>query len=200
MLKAVTIGVTKYHDDEREYLEIAVLKLVLRPNARASRLIELVHRAVPYPTLLIAWLGDTVELSLAHKRWSRGEANKTVIDGEIVSARLVGNDADELVAEFGDALALHRQPRGTLHALYQGWIDTVLALRAAEVTGAFSLPTSATAAADRTAALRECRRLDDSIAEICAAAGKEKQLSRRVEMNLKLARLCSDRDAARERL
>ena len=176
------------------------MTLVLRSNTRASRLIELVHRAVPYPTLLIAWLGETVELSLVHKRWSRGEANKTMIDGEIAIVRLPDGDDDELAAEFVAALALTRQPRGTLHALYQGWIDTVLALRAARVTGAFSLPNSATAAADRAAALRESRRLDASIAEIRAAAGKEKQLSRRAEMNLILARLRTDRDAARKRL
>ena len=199
-LKPATIGVAKYSDAKREYLEIAVLRLILRIEARANRLMELVHRAVPYPTFLIAWFGDAVELSLAHKRWSRSEANKTVIDGEIVAARLVGNDADKVVTRFNDALALTRQPRGTLHALYQGWIDTMLALQAAEVTGSFSLPTSPTAAADRAAALRESRRLDNSIADIRAAAVKEKQLWRRAEMNLKLARLRTDRDAARERL
>ena len=200
VLKPTTIGVAEYRDAEREYLEIAVLGLVLRSDTRTIRLTELVHRAVPYPTFLIACLSDAVELSLAHKRWSRGEANRTVIDGEIVTARLAGNDTSGVVARFNDALALTGQPRGTLHALYHGWIDTVLALRAAEVTGAFSLPASARAAADRATALRECRRLDHSIAEIRATAGKEKQLWRRVEMNLKLARLRTDRESARERL
>ena len=199
-LKPATIGVAEYRDAEREYLEIAVLELVLRPDARTNRLTELVHRAVPYPTFLIALLDDIVEFSLAHKRWSRGEARSTVIDGELVTARLVANDTSDVATRFTDALALTGQPRGTLHALYHGWIDTVLALRAAEVTGAFSLPASATAAADRAAALRECRRLDSRIAEIRATAGKEKQLWRRVEMNFKLARLRTDRESARERL
>ena len=199
-LKPTTIGVTEYRDAVREYLEIAVLRLVLRSDARAARLTKLVHRAVPYPTFLFAWFGNAVELSLAHKRWSRSDSTKTVIDDEIVSARLAENDADQLVAEFSDTLALSRQPRGTLHALYQGWIDTVLALRAAEVTGAFSLPASASAAADRATALRECRHLSNSIAQIRAMADKEKQLRRRVEMNLKLARLRTDLDAMREKL
>ena len=199
-LKPATIGVAEYRDTEREYLEIAVLKLVLRSDARTSRLNELVHRAVPYPTILFACLSEAVELSLAHKRWSRSEANKTVIDGEIVVARLVGNDTDKVVTRFNDALALARQPRVTLHALYQGWIDTVLALQAAEITGSFSLPASPTAAEDRAAALRESRRLENNIAEIRAAAVKETQLWRRVEMNLKLARLRADRNSALDRL
>ena len=79
-LKPTTIGVAEYRDSNREYLEIAVLKLTLRTGAPTERLTKLVHRAVPYPVLLIAWQGDASELSLAHKRWSQGEAGKTVLD------------------------------------------------------------------------------------------------------------------------
>src|SRR5215471_9089539 len=48
-LKPTTVGVPEFRDDSREYLEIAVLQLVLRDGAKATRLVELVHRAVPYP-------------------------------------------------------------------------------------------------------------------------------------------------------
>lgn len=199
-LKPTTIGVAEYRDADREYLEIAILTLALRANARAERLVELVHRAVPYPMLLIVWRNDATELSLAHKRWSRNEAGKTVIDGEIVSVRLMGECTDQPIVAFRDALALAGQPRSSLHALYQGWIDAIQALRAAGITGTFSLPSSKPAAADRAAALQECRLLDDRIAEICAAADKERQVSRRVEMNLELARLRTNREAARAKL
>ena len=199
-LKPATVGVAEYRDAEREYLEIAVLKLDLRPAARAERLVELVHRAVPYPVLLIACRDGASELSLAHKRRSLGEAGKTVIDSEIVSVRIYNDCAAVLVAAFRDALALAHQPRDTLHTLYQGWINTVQALRAAAITGVFSLPVTAAEAADREAALREYRCLDDRVADIYAAACKEKQMSRLVEMNMELARLRTDRDAARTRL
>ena len=199
-LKPATVGVAEYRDAAREYLEIAVLKLVLRPSVRADRLVELIHRAVPYPVLLIAWRERALEISLAHKRRSLGEEGKAVIDGEIVAAPFDSECADEPAVAFRKALALARQPRSTLYALYRGWVDTVQALLAARETGAFSLPATEAAAADREAALRECRRLDNRIAEIGSAGGKEKQMSRRVEMNMELARLRTDRDAARARL
>ena len=199
-LKPTTISVAEYRDAAREYIEIDVLKLVLRSDAGADRLVELVHRAVPYPVVLVAWRGDVPEFSLAHKRRSRGEAGKIVIDGEITSARLGGDCPHEFADAFGDALALTRQPRETLHALYQGWIVTVQSLRAAVVTGIFSLPASTKEAADRAKALRECLHLDGRISKIRATASKEKQVCRRVELNLKLARLRADRDAARARL
>ena len=214
VLKPNSIGVAEYRDEEREYLEIAVLKLVLRtklgpdrpakllqrPSGRVDRLVELVHRAIPYPVLLVTWRGDETEISMAHKRRSRADVAKTVLDGEVIAARLDGDCADGPTAAFRAALALTRQPRATLHALYQGWLDTLHALRAANVIGAFSLPASGAAATVRTDALREYQRLNERITELRSAASKEPQLSRRVELNLELTRLRNDRDAARSRL
>ena len=47
------------------------------------------HRAVPYPLLLLTEQADHSArpgLSDAHKRWSQGEAGKTVLEGDIVAA------------------------------------------------------------------------------------------------------------------
>ena len=199
-LKPTTIGVAEFRDGTREYLEIAVLNLILRPGADAARLAELVHRAVPYPVLLVASNGDTPEISLAHKRWSQAETGKTVIDGEIITSGELDGGSDESTTAFRSSLALDRQRRATLHDLYQGWIDTVDALNAARVTGVFTIPTSSTDAADRSAALRDYWQLETRIAELHAAAEKEKQIARKVEINLELARLRADRDSTRERL
>lgn len=199
-LKPATAGIAEYRDAGREYVEIAVLQLDLRPGLRSDRLVELVHRAVPYPVLLITWLDGTPELSLAHKRRSLGDAAKTVIDGEIVIARLCHECPAESSAAFRDALALAGQAQGTLKDLYQSWIDTVQAFRAAMITGGFHLPLTSAAAADREAALREYRYLDDRIATIHTIASNEKQMSRRAELNMELARLRASRDAARARL
>ena len=86
-LKPTTIGVPEYRDDVRDYLEIAVLRLTLRAAAKATRLVELVHRAVPYPVLLLTEQADheaPVGLSASHKRWSQGEAGKTVLEGDVI--------------------------------------------------------------------------------------------------------------------
>lgn len=53
------------------------------------------------------------------------------------------------------------------------------------------------AASPREAWPRKRRGLEDRIAELRSAAGKEKQMLRRVELNEELARLRADREAAR---
>ena len=189
VLKPTTIGVPVYQDAEREYLEIAVLSLTLRANARAGRLTELVHRAVPYPVWLVTTQAPKLILSLAHKRWSQGEAGKTVLDGKVIEVVLDVEDDGGDVLSFRNALALTHQPRSTLRALYQGWIDCVTALLVARITGSFVLPESTERATAQREALDTYAWLQHEVALLRTQAAKEKQISRRVELNLELNRL-----------
>jgi len=199
-LKPTTIGVATYTDDTREAVELAVLILRLRPKAKLPRLIELVHRAVPYHLMLLTQTDSgTLHLSLADKRWSQNEKGTVVLDGDLVQC-----DAESLTdavrERLIESLALVRQPRTNLYALYRGWIDTVLAAKAAAITGNFVPAADANHAQDRAAALRTCAELEARIASIRSAAAKEKQLARRVELNTQLKTLRGKLEAARQRL
>ena len=199
-LKPTTIGVPALRDEVREYLEIAVLSVALRAESKTERLAELIHRAVPYPVFLIVAESEGLTLSLAHKRWSQGEPGAAVLDGEPVVATLSDSDPGGLQSSFHEALSLARQPRTDLYQLYQGWIDTVLALLAARVTGLVAAAISPDHAATRRDALRECARLDTEIARLRAVAAKEKQVPKQVALNLELKRAEAARATALARL
>lgn len=193
-LKSTNIGVPEFRDELREYLEIAVLSINLRELAKGPRLIELVHRAIPYPLILCTVQGDQFAVSLAHKRWSQGEAGKVVVDAVLV-AELSPSDVTFLAA-----IDLDRQPSRNLWMLYQGWWEQVEALLAARITGAFSAPPSPEAAAQRRRALAEYDRLQREITLLRAQAQRETQLNRRVELNLQLDRLKSQLIAERDQM
>lgn len=199
-LKPTTIGVPALRDTVREYLEIAVLRVALRAEANAQRLPELLHRAVPYPVFLLVAEGTRLTLSLAHKRWSQGETGAMVLDGEPVAATLTESEPGGLQSSFREALSLARQPRADLYLLYQGWIDTLLALLAARVTGLFAVAASPDHAATRREALSERARLDAEIARLRAVAAKEKQVPKQVALNLELKRAEAAHAAALARL
>src|SRR5690606_33392785 len=211
-LKPNTIGVPSYRDAQREYLEIAVLTVTLRGTvkpARLARLAELVHRAVPYPVLLLME-GQALTLSLAHKRWAQNEAGKVVLDGDAVllSLSCVTEDvtaledatAPEIECAFVQSLSIACQPQATLHALYQGWMDCVQALLAARLTGSYQTPTTPEQAAARRQALADCERLEAEVSRLRAQAAKEKQLARQVELNLTLKRVQAELAAAQQQL
>lgn len=209
-LKPNTVGVNKYRDDEREYLEVAVLCIIARHELQGdgtgvakkpvntTRLAELVHRAVPYPVLLLLTAPHGLFMSLAHKRWAQNEAGKVVLDGEPYTVAV----ALDLTAEhpFVQALALNRQPQASLLALYQGWMDCVTAWQAAQYTGTFTATETPAQGAARREALRTCEQLELEIARLRTFAAKEKQMAKQVKLNLALKRIGAELTSAREQL
>lgn len=204
-LKPNTIGVAPYRDDEREYPEIALIVVTLRPGrataAQQTRLIELIHRAVPYPVLLIIAAAPKLSLSLAHKRWAQNEAGKVVLDGEVAQVSLPDDaPSDDTLQSFLGALAISRRPSAHLQALCQGWMDTLTALVAARLTGRFALAQGAEQAAARRQALAQCQQLQAEAAHLRSQAKKEKQIARQVELNLRLKRVEAQLAACRQQL
>ena len=212
-LKPTNAGIPVYQDEVRSYLELAVLSVRLREGSQlapipakvspsVARLAELVHRAIPYPVLLVLDDNARLYLSLVHIRWAQKEADKAVLDGDLIQGVFVHNgspaasvmDADTVNA-FINAMDLSKQPRTDLLTLYQGWMDTLSAWQAAAVTGRFECvsPQQATA---RRAALRRCHELDAQISSLRAAASKEKQMARQVAVNLEIKALMAERQQA----
>jgi hypothetical protein len=196
-LKPHLIGVPEHKDEHRHYREAAVLNLALRPGTRPARLVELLHRAVPHPVLLATTVDGSLGLSLAHLRWSQTEAGQTVLDGPVMSVQLPPGGGG---AAFRVALALANQPRINLHALVQGWMDTIAALDAAQETGSFVPSTSRAQAEVKHAALQQLRALRSQAAELRARAVKERQLARKVALNEELRSISAQMDSLRQRL
>lgn len=200
-LKSSTIGVPEYRDEAREYVEITVLHIALRQDAKAARIAELSHRAIPYPLILLLTAQDRLILSMAHIRWAQNEAGKVVLDGEPVVVNLTGDTTTpEVLSAFLQALSITRQPRANLKVLYQGWLDTLTACQAAQITGAFTQSETEEQAATRRVALQDCQRLEAETARLRSLAAKEKQLARRVEMNIELQRLQKELETATRQL
>lgn len=189
-LKPANIAVPEYRDEVREYLEVAVLHIVLRQDAKVGRIAELTHRAVPYPLLLLLTHKEQLTLSMAHIRWAQNEAGKVVLDGEPVQVSLCNRSAaPDINAVFLQSMSITRQPRNNLQALYQGWLDTLSAYQAAQLTGSFTRSETNAQAAARRASLRECKEIGQRIAALRTAAAKEKQLARQVALNLEIKQL-----------
>lgn len=205
-LKPSNVGVAAYEDAERSYLEIAVIFARLRtaqaesavpsraPHSTISshgrRIAECIHRAIPYPVVLVLEESTHLYASMAHIRKAQREAEKMVLDGKHIIA---SSEGPEHWDSFLQAIALNKQPTQHLYALYQGWMDLLSAWQAVELTGTFRVSDSPEQAAQRRAALHACQDLDVRIAAARKAAAKEKQLARQVAANLEIKALLAQR-------
>lgn len=209
-IKPTTAGIPAHVTDTHEYLEIAVLAVELKPEAKLPRLYELIHRAIPYPLILIAAETDGITLSLTHKRRALTGTDKVVIDQLELTEPLKLDVADAVTQAFLASLALSAQPAANLYAAYNGWRDRITALAAARLQSkvdptenvalGFTLAASAEVAEQRRQAVAEVQRLEAEVASLRKKAGKEKQMNRRIELNLEVKRLEGELAECRTRL
>jgi len=211
-LKPNNMGVPAYRDDTREYLEIAILSLRCRADARSNRICELIHRSIPYPVLLISIMemgreeneisckvstssAPSLNVSVADKRFSQKDAQSMVLEDGVTEVQL---EADSHLEAFASAMNLGKQPRDSLFSLYHGWAAVLDAYRASRITGAFE-PNSLSRE-DRRSAIVAFERIEREISVLRNQATKEKQLNRRVELNLDVKRMEAQLDAVRNQL
>jgi len=198
-LKPTNIGVPSFKDVQREYLEIAILHLTTRDaaakGAKLTRLIELLHRAIPYPVFLLVESED-IWLSLAHKRWAHNEKDKMVLEeGYPHTTAIFYGSSDDLPEAFWSDLALNNQPQANLFNLYQGWLACLLALDAWRETGQYRSPKSLEHLPEQRQRLYQARELASEIARLRKQAAKERQMARQVELNLQIKQLEAERAA-----
>ena len=196
-LKPTNIGVPAFRNDEREYLEVAVLTAEYRPEAKVARLNELIHRAIPYPALLVSSFiegeANCISVSAAHKRFSQNEARKFVVD-EVLTTNPIGEDSmqTENTKAFLATLALSQLSTADLFAFYQGWLDGIVGFAASSIAGRFTRPESPEQAGQMRARIAQHSRILDELSALRTQAGKEKQMNRLVDLNRNIKRLESE--------
>lgn len=187
-LKPSTVSIASYRDAEREYFEIAVVHAVLWGESGMDRTLSVIHRSIPYPVALVAETPSSVTLSFADKRWSKSQTGAMVLDGELVT-RSFGGDEVPFTEPFLETLSVAWHAEASFFDLYQRWIDAVAASLAAVVTGRFEPMRDPRLRARRMDALSHYRHLESEAGRLKTAASRERQISRRVELNQKLRRL-----------
>ncbi len=190
-LKPVTIPIYAYRDDEREYDEIALLQVDLKTQKRTGRIVEIIHRAIPYPLVLVFVFETSVAISLAHKRFSQAERGAVVAE-EFVTTEWIdlGPGSPTPVQQaFLDSLTVTKLPQTHFYAFYSALMDRLIALDCARLTGEYRIEAAVERRESRRERLAQCHELEVRIAEKRAAAKREKQINRLADLNVEIRRL-----------
>jgi hypothetical protein len=188
-LKPTTVAIPAFTDEAHDYSEIAVIAAIFRADARATRLTELIHRAIPYPVLLITSGSGGLAVSVAPKRAAQNEGGKIVVERVVAVADLAPLAPPDTERAFLGSLALKSQPSRDLSAVYNGWLARIEALSAARLSGDYRPSDDGQTVERRRAALEAHGAIARDIAGLRAKAVREKQLNRRVDLNIEIQRL-----------
>ena len=206
--KPTTIQIQPYVDDQREYLEIALLQVNLKRDGRVKRLAEIVHRTIPYPVILIFVTTENTEenpnnksiqcspciqwfkLSLANKRFSQAGKDAIVAEGFQATSWLDLSNPTENQAAFLKSLDISTWPHTHFFAFYKAAMDRTIALACAEHTGHYSLEIpNGLSVDDRVIKLDQLEKLQQEKYELAGKLKKEKNLGTQVQLNTEIRRI-----------
>ncbi len=141
---------------------------------------------------MISIHGKQASLSLAHKRWSQNEAGKVVVD----RVHCIGFDdfdiSEETTVTFLNSLAISKQTKYQLIFSVPGLAGLHSCIRSRKITGNLLFLFQVNAQRNYEKRLTTFEQLNKNIETLKSEAKREKQVNRRVELNLKLKQLQVD--------
>jgi hypothetical protein len=188
-LKPSTIQIQSYMDNQHEYLELAILQVDLKTQKRTSRIAEVLHRAIPYPLLIVFAFDKMCALSTAHKRFSQAEKEAIIAEDFLITDWIDLSAPTAVQKEFLASFAIAGLPHTHFFAFYSAIADRLIALECARFTGKYRLESLADTREPRRTRLAACHELEGRIAEYRIAIKKEMQFNRQVELNTKIKEL-----------
>lgn len=188
-LKPSTLPIQAYEDGQREYQEVHILQVDLKTMKRTSRIAEVIHRAIPYPLVVVFAFGKTCAISLAHKRFSQAEKGAIVAEDFIITDWIDLSAPTPIQQAFLASLMVSALPHMHFFAFYSAIWDRIIALDCARLTGEYRIEEAAEKLEQRRQRLASCHELELKIAECKSAIKKETQFNRQVEINTKIKEL-----------
>lgn len=188
--KSTTIPIQPYEDDRREYHEVALLQVNLKQTGRVNRLTEIIHRAIPYPLLVVFVSNTACLISLAYKRFSQAEKEAIVAEDFQATGWLDLANPTEPQTAFLESLNITNWPHTHFFAFYKAAMDRVIALACAEHSGYYSLNIpGGIMSEDRVIRLRQIEKLQQEKSELQGKLKKEKNLGTQVQLNTKIKKI-----------
>lgn len=199
-LEPNSVSVPAFTDDEREYLEVAILQVDCKTQKRTGRIAQIIHRAIPYPLVIVFSYQSSVLISIAHKRFSQSEKGAIIVDEFYTSDWIDLSGLTDVQTSFLASLKLSGLPHTNLFAFYSALVDRMTGLDCARLTGSFSIRENKQDYALRRESLNKCHQLEAEINQLRTEIKKEEQFNRRVELNVKIKELEQTLNETKHRL
>lgn len=198
-LKPSTINISKFEDDTLEYLEVAVLQVLLSTIERSTRIAAAIQKAIPYPLLIIFACGNQLALNAAEKRINRADSNKIVAETTHDTGWISLDAPEPWQAEFLADFCVSNFSYRNFLDFYQDMARRIVALNCAAHTGRYSLSAdNSDSATDRVEALRQLERLSQERVEIRNKLKKEKNMGTQIRLNTRIKKITDLTEAIKE--
>jgi hypothetical protein len=200
-LKPATVNIPRFEDVTHEYLEVAVLQVLLTAIERSTRIAAAMQKAIPYPVLIIFVCGNQLALNAAEKRINRSDSNKIVVETAYDTGWISMSTLEPWQADFLGDFCITNFSYRNFFEFYQDIVNRIVALNCAVHTGRYSLDTENSASgASRLEALRQLEKLQQERTETHNKLKKEKNLGTQVQLNTRIKQIMDRIEAIKQEL
>ena len=229
-LKPDTVNISIYVTDTVEYLEVAVIRVVLKTGEkhkdRLTNITKLLHTLIPYPVVLLVELQDDLAISLADKRINQADKTKLVIEHIYNSDWLHPEKLSANENVFLNDFSLVNVSSLNYFELYQDFISMLIGLKASRISGNYESKNSSISQSDykpealnseqdaklassgfseksnedKTALLRKLEGLEAELVSIRNKLRKESQMNIKFSLNVEAKKIKQEIAAIRNEL
>jgi len=229
-LKPDTVNISIYVTDTVEYLEVAVIRVVLKADKkhkdRLTNITKLMHTLIPYPVVLLVELQDELAISLADKRINQADKTKLVIEHIYNSDWLHPEKLSANENDFLNDFSLVSVSSLNYFELYQDFISMLIGLKASRISGNYESKNSSISQSDykpealnseqdaklassgfseksnedKTALLRKLEGLEAELVSIRNKLRKESQMNIKFSLNVEAKKIKQEIAAIRNEL
>ncbi len=176
------MNIPAYTTEEREYLEIEVMEVVLSENKGIKRIAEIIMRAIPYPMMLIFSFEGKYQLWTAHQRFNLADNSKTTLEEPICT------EWQDVDSNLWDRLNISNFRYTNFFDMYSDIVDAVAVFNAEKLTD------EEISGEEARELLRRNAEIDNQITALRAELKKATEFNKKMEINMKIKKLEKERN------
>ncbi len=127
-LKEDNIRITPFKDNERNYEEIEIIKVILKKDlniGKIERIAEIILRTIPYPSVLIFEIENKILLAISHKKEHKSDSTKTTLEGSILTNWIDLNNLDKIDKKLFNSLNIKNLSFSHFYRFYNDIVDNI---------------------------------------------------------------------------
>lgn len=183
-LKPSTINIPRYTDENYEYLEVAIIEVLLKDPLRYKRIAQIIQKAIPYPAIIVFKHDISIALNLAIKRINQAGQNKIMVEAFHDTHWINLDCPSDQESDFLTSLNINNFSFNHFYDWYADFLQRVVALNCAQISGNYTMnsPTDI----DRVEELRDIYDLEQQQNQLRSELKKETQFSHKVDLNMQI--------------
>lgn len=198
-LKSDTINIQPYMDEDKEYEEIAIIKVDVVSDKRIKKICEIIQKTIPYPLILIFNIEDEILINAALKRANKADESKNTIKEYLYTDWIDLYNLSDNEDKFLKSLNLNSLSFTNFYNLYMDIVNRINLLNATKYRKKYEVISDEKA--------RDIKKISDAIEntdkEINDLRNKMKKavgFNKKVELNMRIKQLKEQRKVLIEKL